>query len=58
MSKVVLIIFSLLTGGSLMLTYDSSSLQGIDSHSSTKHIRSSHIGYSSGSSGGGFRSGK
>ena len=59
-SKVMLVLFSALTIGSLWMTYSGAGLQGINTHSTlkpAKHIRSSHAS-SWMSSGGGFSSGK
>ncbi len=61
MSKIILILFSLLTIGSLFITYKGSNLEGIKTHSTLKQVRSSHAGSwggSSGSSSSGFSSGK
>jgi len=58
MSKIVLVLFSLLTIGSLLMTYRGTGMQGIDTHSTLKQVRSSHAGGWIGSSGGGFSSGK
>lgn len=60
MSKIMLILFSALTIGSLWMTYSGTGLQGINTHSTltpVKQVRSSHEGSWS-SSGGGFSSGK
>ena len=59
-SKIMLVLFSALTIGSLWMTYSGAGLQGVKTHSTlkpAKHIRSSHAGSWS-SSGGGFSSGK
>jgi uncharacterized membrane protein len=57
MIKIITIVFSILTIGSLWLTYKGTGLQKVETHSTLKSLRSTH--YSSGySSGGGFSSGK
>ena len=59
MSRIVLAIFTVLTVGSLLMTYDSRTLEGVKSHSSTKQLRSARVGsWIGSSSGGGFSSGK
>ena len=59
MSKIVLILFSLLTIGSLIMTYQGIGLQGVKSYSASKQVRSSHAGaWIGGSSSGGYSSGK
>lgn len=57
MSKIILVLFSVLTIGSLIMTYRGSGLQGLKTHSNIKHIRYGSAGAWS-SSGGGFSSGK
>jgi len=58
MSKIVLILFTLLTIGSLIMTYRGTGLQGVKSYSTEKQIRSGHAGAWIGGSGGGYSSGK
>ncbi len=60
MSKLVLILFTLLTAGSLIMTYRGTGIQGVKTHSTVKQVRSTHIGawIGGGSGGGGFSSGK
>jgi len=58
MSKIILALFSLLTIGSLILTYKGTGLQGLKTHSTIKQVRSSHTGAWIGGSSGGFSSGK
>ncbi len=58
MSKIILILFSLLTIGSLIMTYRGTGLQGVKTHSTVKQVRSSRAGVWIGSGGGGFSSGK
>jgi hypothetical protein len=58
MSKIILVLFSVLTIFSLFATYRGIGLNQIESFSSTKHVRSSHSGVWLGSGGGGFSSGK
>ncbi len=58
MSRVVLILFTLLTIGSLIMTYRGIGLQGVKGYAKSKQVRSTHTGIWVGSSGGGFSSGK
>ena len=59
MSKVILVLFSLLTIGSLIFTYRGTGLQGLKTHSTVKQVRSSRAGaWIGGSSSGGYSSGK
>jgi hypothetical protein len=58
MTKVILILFTVLTISSLLMTYRGTGLQGVKTHSAIKQVRSSHAGAWIGSSGGGFSSGK
>ena len=58
MIKIVAIVFTILTIGSLWLTYKGTGLQKVETHSTLKQVRSSHAGGWVSSSGGGFSSGK
>ncbi|MEA3491711.1 MAG: hypothetical protein U9R27_07400 [Campylobacterota bacterium] len=59
MSKIILTLFSILTIGSLIMTYRGTGLQGVHTHSTIKQVRSSRAGaWLGSSSGSGFSSGK